>query len=185
MIRAITIALVLLVSPVAPAAAQAPALWPYDYVWSISADSTHAWDNSDAPFTGDRDVYLWLACSYIDGVSAAAMTLTGTFTVLSFTPAPGITNHAALPDLELTFDSCDTRWTFLAGTLRIRDDTGAGGHVCMAGEGTTSGCASDAYPHGYWGFVTDAPNPCQLGDCAVDFAIPGTWGRVKGSYSAP
>lgn len=159
-------------------------LFPYEYQWSISGSDQHPYDNVGAPFTGERQVYLWLECMYRDGVTFARMDLTGTLEVVAFEGVNGIVNTGTLPALELTAPGCIADWQFLAGVLTVRDTEGTGGTLCFSGMNFTRDCSlvnPRDHAHGYAGYATTG-SPCRLGDCAVDYALPESWSRTKARY---
>ncbi len=178
------LALLLILPRAAPGQQEVPygivSLWE----WRISASSTDAEIQVGAPFLGERDLYLWLTCA-IEGASVARMDLVGSLELVSFTPESGVTLSAPLPALELDIGCQGGPW-FLAGTLRVRDSTGAGGDVCMGPNRRTTRCADDYFEdHASYGFTTLPSGPCWGGAyCAIDYVDPLSWGRVKAYFES-
>ena len=155
------------------------------FVWTISGSDQDPFLLWEPPFLGESTVYLWMACDVSGGYGAieADMDFSGTLEVLSFTTLNGTSNSGTLPNVHLTFPSCQNG--FLAGSLTVRDSTGAGGTLCLSGANVTRDCGGlgGVYrPNFYFGYATPGPIQCSLGNCGIDYAMPGTWGRVKAEF---
>jgi hypothetical protein len=147
--------------------------------WTVSESPDDPYVNEGTPFMGERDLYLWLDCT-IFGASRARMDFTGSLPTVTFTPAPGVIVETGLPSLELDI-GCQSA-PFLAGTLTVRDDVGAGGDVCMGPNRRTRQCVlEDWQDHVFVGYST-AGSPCYEHSCELDYVDPLSWGRLKLLY---
>lgn len=147
----------------------------------ISDSPTDALSNSGAPFTGERDLYIWSTCAILP-FDRVALDLTGSFEFISFVPDSGVTLVTGLPTVELAFD-CRSSWGRL-GTLTVRDTSGSGGQVCMGPARGTQHCGNPIpEEHAFEGYTTLGGFPCQSDDnCGVDYVDPLSWGKVKAYF---
>jgi hypothetical protein len=89
------------------------------YGWTISASSTDPHQNIGT-LEGDFGVlYLWFACSTVEGVAAAAFDLVGPLQVLAFNPQNGFLNAGTATSLMLAVGGCP-RGPLLAGEIIVR-----------------------------------------------------------------
>jgi hypothetical protein len=164
--------------------------------WSLSASNTQPDVNTAPPTPGVFSIYLWLACTVSDAVSAVAFHPTGTLQVLAFTPASppdvAIWNVGECGDLVLAICGCPEA-PLLVGEILVLDPVGIGGTLCLGdasctGSGTVN-CSRSATAHSYAvvGFASDGSQPCIIGSCdpvvsASEDRELTTWGRVKAIY---
>lgn len=155
-----------------------------NYFWGISGSPDTPAEHGVLPWTGERDVYLWLECAFFDGVTRAQIDLeTSGMVLLSFTPANGFTQGGVLPHLDLSHTGCPTG-PITAGVLRVEDATGAGGWICAGPTRALDDCQVVPGSHdlGFFGLTTKVVLPCSFEFCPVDFVIPYGWGKVKAQY---
>jgi hypothetical protein len=180
-VRASTCALLMLEIPGASVAAPQQVL----YCWSLSESSTFPWTSTGSPFLGEQEIYLWFVNILSDGWVETEFDLVGSLEVVSFTPVVGVTSSGTVPNVHLTA-SC-LGGIILVGSLIVRDVAGTGGSVCFSGANTTRDCGALGgvmHPHAYIGYSTDGTIPCHPPEsCAIDVAVPETWGRVKAQFS--
>lgn len=176
-----------------------------DFGWTISASSTDPGANWALPLQvpGNVDLYLWLGCSPYDSLVAAEFAISGTLSVLQFTPLNGFVNLGTPANLLLQNWSCPVA-PALAGILTVQDP-GGGGTLCFTPSEdnflTSVTCATFLMLAMDWvGFASDGSFPCYEiwydGDawCGIHPPSPppptgagegteaSSFGRVKASY---
>ncbi|MEZ5066953.1 MAG: hypothetical protein R3B81_19735 [bacterium] len=161
-----------------------------DYGWSISGSSTDATVNTGDLAAGlPSNVYLWLNCTTVDGISAmeARVDVQGLL-FLSFTPMNGALNAGAGQELLLAVGGCPTD-PFLIGSIGVLN-LGTGGSLCLVpstanGFNVSVDCdpiAPTTHENAVAGFATTGLTFCDnSGDCVVSVEDT-SWGNIKGLY---
>ncbi|MGQ0720533.1 MAG: hypothetical protein ACT4PE_03040 [Candidatus Eiseniibacteriota bacterium] len=156
--------------------------------WWLSGSTNSAGINVEPPFVGEHEIYLWQTCQLGVEWIEADFDIVGSLEIVSVTPLLGVTNIGTLPNVHLQAPSCmNQNYQILVATIVVRDPTGAGGNLCFAGANQSLDCGSYGNtwsPHGYRGYSTDGSMPCEGSlICAIDIALPETWGRVKAQFA--
>jgi hypothetical protein len=171
-----------------PAAGGAGPCEGYHYQWSLSFSAADPWALTAPADSGSVTVYLWYACNFEGGMSAAefAVRTGGSLSVVDFTPMNGFLSYGTPSQLLLARPGCP--WSpLVAGAFTMHSATQAGGFACFAPSSpddlnVTEDCSNPVpgqYPNGYRGISTDGSSPCSSAPMPVE---PTSWGSTKALY---
>jgi hypothetical protein len=88
------------------------------YGWTISSSSTDPYQHTGV-LEDFGILYLWFACSTVEGLAAAAFDLVGSFEVLAFNPQNGFLNAGTATSPMLAVGGCP-KGPLLAGEIIVR-----------------------------------------------------------------
>jgi hypothetical protein len=155
-----------------------------DYWWTLSSSAADPYMNVGTPTGGVAILYLWLACSAVDGAAALEADVIGPAgAILGFSGPPGV---AYIPGSGFVFPSCTSGPAILGQFLVLS----LPGQFCFvpttSSQILTYDCQPTPLPHatGYVGFgnLGGAP-PCDTTvECPPLSVDPTPWGSVKGLY---
>ncbi|GJM43710.1 MAG: hypothetical protein DHS20C21_05520 [Gemmatimonadota bacterium] len=163
-----------------------------DYGWSLSfSDTDPNVQAANVPATTPHSVYLWMACTQADGMSAAEFSAVfpAGFFGHGFTPLNGVLNAGDANNLLLAVGGCPVG-PFLAGQFGpYLDFTGAGGAWCLVASPTGNNVTVDCDPvspvanaNAIVGCATNGNVACNTGACGTVSVEDSSWGSIKTLY---
>jgi hypothetical protein len=163
----------------------------HQYGWTISDSPTDPFSNTGAFLPTLQTLYLWFACSDVDGMAAAEFRLepmNPANIILAFSPTNGYLNAGGPQDLLLAVGGCPTG-PVVAGNILVLNTVP--GEYCIVpssvnGNMVTVDCSAlpEVWPIQQIGFSNTGSAPsCNDELCPVPTPTQGTtWGRIKGLY---